>query len=309
MKAVVAMVITLFFLVSTATSQSDIVLLNEWGKYGSGPGQFKYPAMIAADSRSNIYVVDQHNHRVQKFDSDGNFILMWGKQGSGEGDFYYPYGIAVDSHDDIYVSDMNNNRVQKFTSQGKFIASVGSYGSSDAQFRYPYGMAVDKNDVLYVIDAFNYRVQKFNADLTFAGKFGSPEIFGIKLYMPHEIAIDDEGNIMMPDRQNHRISIFAKEGKLKMRFGEFGEGNNAPAGRYSEPHGIAINKKGEIFICDRYNCSIQMSNATRQPVKKWSTSGNFDNSRHFPLGIVAAKDGTLYVTDHFAHTIQRYKLY
>jgi DNA-binding beta-propeller fold protein YncE len=170
-------------------------------------------------------------------------------------------------------------------------------------------MAMAKNDILYVIDAFNYRIQKFNSDLTFAGKFGSQETFGIKLYMPHEMAIDYEGNLILTDRQNHRISVFTNKGELKTRFGEYGEGNNVPAGKYSEPHGIAINKKGEMFICDRYNFSIQMLNAERQPVTKWLTTGDFDSSKHFPLGIVIAKNGTLYVTDHYAHTIQQYKVY
>ena len=204
---------------------------------------------------------------------------------------------------------MNNNRVQKFTVEGKFVVSVGAYGSEDGQFRYPYGMAVDKHDVLYVIDAFNYRIQLFNPDLTFAGKFGSQELFGIKLYMPHEMAIDVQGNLILSDRQNHRISIFSKNGALISRFGEFGEGNHVSAGKYSEPHGIAINKEGNLFICDRYNFSIQMLNAKHIPLTKWQTSGSFDNSKHFPLGITAAKDGTLYVTDHYAHTIQRYNLY
>ena len=128
MKSAVAMVISLL-LMSGVNSQSNSVLLKEWGGFGTKPGQLKYPTMLAMDSRSNVYVVDQHNHRVQKFDSAGNFILMWGKSGNGEGDFYFPYGIAIDSRDNIYVSDMNNNRVQKFTVEGKFVVSVGAYGS------------------------------------------------------------------------------------------------------------------------------------------------------------------------------------
>ena len=302
------MVITLLFFVCAALSQPALVLVNQWGGYGAKPGELKFPTMVTVDSRSNLYVVDQHNHRIQKFDSTGNFILMWGRSGGAEGEFYYPYGIAVDSHDDIYVSDMNNNRVQKFSGDGRFIASVGSYGSGDAQFRYPYGLAIDKNDVLYVIDAFNYRIQKFNADLTFAGKWGSQEIFGIKLYMPHEMAIDGEGNVILTDRQNHRVSVFTKDGALKSRFGEFGESKSAAPGKYSEPHGIAVNSNGDIFICDRYNFAIHTLNAKHQPLTRWTTTGNFDNSRHFPLGIALAKDGTIYVTDHLSHTIQRYKL-
>ncbi len=62
-------------------AQSNLVMVEKWGGFGNKPGQFKFPAMMAADKNSNLYVVDQHNHRVQKFDSQGNFITMWGKAG------------------------------------------------------------------------------------------------------------------------------------------------------------------------------------------------------------------------------------
>lgn len=72
-------------------AQSSAVLIRKWGSFGEKLGEFKYPAMIAIDQMSNIYVVDQHNHRIQKFNSAGNFILMWGKYGSAYGEFNYPY--------------------------------------------------------------------------------------------------------------------------------------------------------------------------------------------------------------------------
>ena len=80
--------------------------------------------MISVDNSSNVYVVDQHNHRIQKFDSLGNFILTWGKQGNKPGEFNYPYGIAIDSEGDVYVSDMNNNRIQKFSAEGEVIRLI-----------------------------------------------------------------------------------------------------------------------------------------------------------------------------------------
>src|SRR5512133_698403 len=149
------LVILLFSLAGVQASGQNygIAMVKQWGEFGDKPGQFKYPAMIASDRNSNIYVVDQHNHRIQKFDAEGNFILMWGKQGDGNGEFNYPYGIAIDSKGDIYVSDMNNNRIQKFSPSGEFLAATGSYGSGDGQLKYPYGIAIDEKDVLYVTDA------------------------------------------------------------------------------------------------------------------------------------------------------------
>lgn len=309
MKRIFRVILTILVMVVisvAALSQNGPVMLKQWGEFGDKPGQLKFPTMIASDKNSNIYVVDQHNHRIQKFDQNGNFILMWGKQGSGPGEFNFPYGVAIDSKGSVYVSDMNNNRVQKFSSNGTFIAETGSYGTGEGQLKYPYGLTVDENDVIYVIDAFNYRVQKFNTDLKFLSKWGSQESIGFKLYMPHEIAVTKDGNIIMSDRQNHRIAVFTKEGDLVKRFGDFGEGKDIAGGLFSEPHSVAVNKNGDIFICDRYNFKVQKFSANGEFLDQWATSGVFDDSMHFPLGITTAPNGYVYVTDQFAHCIQKY---
>ena len=43
----------------------------------------------------NIFVLDEGNNRIQKFDSNGNFITKWGTVGSGDGQFNEPTGIAI----------------------------------------------------------------------------------------------------------------------------------------------------------------------------------------------------------------------
>jgi DNA-binding beta-propeller fold protein YncE len=300
-------VLILLIISISVNAQNGAVLIKQWGEFGDKPGQLKFPAMIAADKNSDIYVVDQHNHRIQKFDKDGNFILMWGKNGSGDGEFNFPYGIAIDSRGNVYVSDMNNNRIQKFTAGGVFIAKSGSYGTSEGQLKYPYGIAVDEQDVVYVLDAFNYRVQKFNSDLKFLSKWGDQESIGFKLYMPHEIAIAKDGNIILSDRQNHRISVFSKEGTLVKRFGDFGEGIEMKGGLFSEPHGVAVAETGDIFVCDRYNFRVQKFNQGMEYVSHWVTPGPLDNSKHFPIGIASAS-GCVYVTDQFEHCIQKYSV-
>ena len=288
-------------------AQNSIVLLNKWGSFGTHPGDFKYPTMLAVDSEDNLFVVDQHNHRIQKFDSDGNFILMWGKAGDGFGEFRYPYGIAVDSDDKVYISDMNNNRIQKFSNNGTFIKSIGSYGSDDDQLKYPYGIAVDKQDNLYVIDAFNYCIKKFNKELDFISKWGSPQEIGIKVYMPHEIAVTNDGNVILSDRQNHRISVFSAEGKLIERFGSYGEGSELPGGKFSEPHGLTVNKNGDIYVTDRYNFRVQQFESNNNFKTSWFVSAVFDSSLYFPLGIVTDSDRNVFVSDHYDHCIYKYK--
>jgi tripartite motif-containing protein 71 len=63
-----------------------------------------------------VYVADTNNHRLQKFDNNGNFITMWGSEGSGDSQFIEPTSVAVDSQDNVYVVDMGNKKIKVFAS-------------------------------------------------------------------------------------------------------------------------------------------------------------------------------------------------
>jgi DNA-binding beta-propeller fold protein YncE len=51
--------------------------LLEWGKRGSGPGEFQLPHNIVVDARDRVYVTDRDNRRVEVFDAKGNFLTEW----------------------------------------------------------------------------------------------------------------------------------------------------------------------------------------------------------------------------------------
>ena len=68
------------------------------------------------DSDDNVYVVDTRNVRVQKFDSNGNFIKMWGSLGCKDDhkddQFLIPHDIAIDSEGKIYVTDSGKSHLR-----------------------------------------------------------------------------------------------------------------------------------------------------------------------------------------------------
>ena len=84
----------------------------QWGSYGSGPGQFSYPRGVAANA-SEVIVTDDDNHRIEKFDPNGNFQGAAGSNGTGPGQFGFPYGVALDAAGNVYVADDSNHRVVK----------------------------------------------------------------------------------------------------------------------------------------------------------------------------------------------------
>jgi len=51
--------------------------VKQWGKVGSGPGEFNFPHGIVMDSKGRLYVADRSNNRIQVFDQSGKFIAQW----------------------------------------------------------------------------------------------------------------------------------------------------------------------------------------------------------------------------------------
>jgi SMP-30/gluconolaconase/LRE-like protein len=56
---------------------ADGTKVREWGKSGTGPGQFRLPHSIQIDDRGIVYVADRENGRVQRFDLQGTFLGEW----------------------------------------------------------------------------------------------------------------------------------------------------------------------------------------------------------------------------------------
>jgi sugar lactone lactonase YvrE len=76
--------------------------IKEWGRLGSGPGEFRNAHAVALDSRGRLFVGDRGNSRLQIFDLEGGFIAEW-KQ------FGRPSGLYIDADDRLYVIDANSS--------------------------------------------------------------------------------------------------------------------------------------------------------------------------------------------------------
>jgi len=84
--------------------------------------QFYSVAGIALDSEQNIYILDSGNHRVQKFDKDGHYLLTIGREGEGPGEFLRLSSVFIDDQDTVYLSD--RRRIQIFNNEGVYKDSL-----------------------------------------------------------------------------------------------------------------------------------------------------------------------------------------
>jgi DNA-binding beta-propeller fold protein YncE len=76
--------------------------LLEWGRFGTGPGEFNTPHSVAVDSKGRVYVSDRENNRIQIFDGEGKFLKMWTHLGATQNIFITP-------QDEMWIITHRNN--------------------------------------------------------------------------------------------------------------------------------------------------------------------------------------------------------
>lgn len=95
--------------------------LREWGKHGTGPGEFNLIHSIAIGPQGNLYVADRQNGRLQWFDQSGVFLGEWKYGGqfytvafSEQGEFYaatHPKGVPLDEEFNVVKIDLATGKI------------------------------------------------------------------------------------------------------------------------------------------------------------------------------------------------------
>lgn len=242
-----------------------------WGSYGKADGQLSYQdkykmggtAGLVLNVQNDVFVVDEGNNRIQKFDANGNFLTKWGSYGTSDGQFETPVGIAVDKQSNVYVADTGNSRVQKFDANGNFLTKWGHEGGNDGEFEGPTNLAVDKENNVYVVDSRNFRIEKFDANGNFLGKWGGSdkgfeEQFGSLApgsnteVVPVAISIDTQDNIYLADSGMSRV-VFGKEGKFeRTRFSLEVPKDKIYDDNIIPIENLAIDEQGNLYVAKGY---------------------------------------------------------
>ncbi|NOY68527.1 MAG: hypothetical protein GXP53_03415 [Deltaproteobacteria bacterium] len=133
----------------------------QWGRFGEGRGEFRYPGIMAKNAYNEIFVVDVLNTRVQKFDPFGNYVSEIGSWGVSPGELFKPKGVAVDKKDRVFVSDSYMGCIQVFTDAGGFLGLVCD-NKIKRRFITPVGLAIDDQSRLHVVEMRANRISILN---------------------------------------------------------------------------------------------------------------------------------------------------
>lgn len=124
--------------------------LKQWGKKGTGKGEFNLPHSICMDGKGRLYVGDRENNRVQVFDGDGQFLAVLKESGA-------PYGLFL-KNDRLYVADGRAQWIMVLDLQGK---PLGRLSMGEGAANAPHWVCLDSQGALYVAYVGGKRVQKF----------------------------------------------------------------------------------------------------------------------------------------------------
>jgi sugar lactone lactonase YvrE len=273
-----------------------------FGATGAGSGQLSHPADVAIDLNEKIWVADENNNRIEKFNPKGEFLGAYGTTGSGQ--LNHPTGIEADSAGNIWVADTGNNRIVKFSEAGAYLSAIGSLGTANGKLSAPQGIATDAAGHIWVSDTGNNRIEEFNANgaflATFATKGSGPE----QLSEPAALDVAPGGNVWVADTGNNRVEVFNEQGDYVAAYGSLGTGN----GQFNRPAAVDIDTWGNVWVGDLNNNRVEQLSERGEYLGKFGAKGTGSGQFTFsgPIGLTTMLDGELWVTDSADNRVENW---
>ncbi len=189
---------------------------------------------------------------ILKFDANGTLVKSF-----GTGIAVFPHGIHVDKEGNVWITD----------------------GQDNLPRRAP-GAPADAPMPAMPAKVVGHQVFKFSPDgklLLTLGKPGGNQpgqpADPASFYQPNDVITYPNGDILVCEGHGNaapspaRLVRFDKNGKFLREYGKMGSG---PEGEFMQPHGLAFDSKGRLFVADRSNNRIQILDAeTYKTLDTW----------------------------------------
>jgi len=177
---------------------------------------------------------------------------------------------------------------------------VKSFGAG--LITWPHGMYVDADDNLWVADAVGYApvpdgightIMKFSPDGELLMRLGKEGVAGDGkdvFNKPSDMLVAPDGSIFVVDGHdaggNNRVMKFDKDGNFLLQWGKTGKED----GEFRDPHALAMDSQGRLFVGDRANSRLQIFTQEGEHIATWTQFGR-------PSGLFIDKNDILYSAD------------
>ena len=265
------------------TSHKDVVKIGE--------GVLTEPFGVTVGKNGNVYVADKAGYVYVFDDNDTNNYQVVSKYSKpteplfGEASAFNPIKVAIDDSYNLYViSEGNSNGVIQLNQDGSFAGYFGPHNTSVsfnsifnqllngedvtlASGQLPTtNVAVDKKNMVYTLvdNAPSNSLKKFNVNGTNILKSETNLNFSNTF---KDVAIDNDGLIYTVCNDNTGvISVRDTTGSVLFMFGNKSlttQSSYYSIGHFQSPIGIDVDSKGNIWVLDNVDKSIQVFTRTK----------------------------------------------
>ena len=210
-----------------------------------------------------------------------------------------PFHCSKDHQGNLYVADTFNHCIRRVDAKTGIITTVAGSGqkgySGDggpavkATLNEPYGVLPDRQGNLFIVDRLNQVIRRVDARTgiitTYAGNGqvgyggdGGPANQAM-LREPNALDIDPKGDLYVADVRDNRIrKVDAKTGIITTVAGtgkrEFtGDGGPAAQAGINGARGVAFDRDGNMFICEREGNKVRKVDAKTGVIRTIAGTG------------------------------------
>jgi DNA-binding beta-propeller fold protein YncE len=215
----------------------DGKVIDEFGGYGWGVGQFDGPSDVAVYEGFYIYVLDEGNRRVVRYDLEGDYLdVLVPADEAGS-----PVSMAVDKSGGLLLVDSDTQSVLVFSQFEEALEPVGQFGLDEGGLVTPVAVAVGPAREIAVADPGRQAVLMFD-------EFGSPlrVLSAPDTLLPVDVVIDRRGNVIVADGHRDRVILFPPGGRRPLLSIEAG----------FRPTALGLSGSGEIAALNGLDGSV-----------------------------------------------------
>jgi len=195
----------------------------------------------------------------------------------------YPSAVTMDDAGQIYVLHRGEHAdpVLVLDRDGKVLRSWGQ-----GLYKIPHSIRIDPEGNIWTVDSGSSMILKFSpkGEKLMEISVGEQPAGRGATNGTSDIAFGPNGRIYISDGYgNARVLEYNSKGERVRQWGSHGTG----PGQFNQPHGIAIDDRGIIYVADRNNARLQRFDLNGKYLGEWDHLGK--------VTAVAFRDGALWI--------------